>query len=205
MTVTSQEFISPPNGEHIATAVRGRVFDSRNGDQLITIDASIPLGNPISPLAWSNDGRQFFAVSSGRKIKSFDVSTGSQLVESQIHGDGQVGSIALAANGKFLATFSRCFITFWDTSTLTQIGSVIEDSQWIWSIALSPDCSYLVTGGFYGNITIRNLNNILPDMYGPFSVSNHTFTIFSDKSHIVFPLLISPLGTYSRRSWIGRT
>jgi WD40 repeat protein len=200
-----------PNGEHIATAARDhsiRVFDSRNGDQLVTIKTDVPSWSPLTPLAWSNNGQQIFAASSDRKIKSFDVSTGSQLAELQVHGDdGEVVvSIALATNGKFLATFAGHAISFWDTSTLTQIGPAIDDSQKIRSIALSPDCSYLATGGYDGNITIRNLNSILPDSYGPFRVSIYAFKILPDKSHIVFPLLISPLGTYSRRrSWIGKT
>jgi WD40 repeat protein len=177
-----------PNGEYIATAVRDSddsicVFDSRNGDQLVTIKTDIPSRAPITPLAWSNDGQQFFAASNGRTIKSFDVSTGSQLGELQVHGnDGDVVmSIALAANGKFLATFVDRSISFCDTSTLTLIGSVVEDSQRIRSIALSPDCSYLATGGFDGNITIRNLNNVLPDLYGPFHVSIYAH---SRTSHI---------------------
>ena len=187
-----------PNGEHIATADRGhsiRVFDSHNGDQLIAIETDTPTWSPITPLAWSNNGERIFAVSSDRKIRSFDVSTGSQLAESQVLSISEVVSIALAANGKFLATFADHSITFWDTSTLTQIGPVIEDSQRIRSIALSPDSSYLATGGFDGNITIRNLNNILPDLFGPFRVSTYAFTILSDRSHIVIPLLKSPSGT----------
>jgi hypothetical protein len=177
-----------PNGEHIATAVRDhciRVFDSRSGDQLITIKTNIQSRFPSTPLAWSNNGQQIFAPSKGHKIRSFDVPTGSQLAELQVHG-GPVFSIALAANGKFIATFTGHSITFWDTSTLTQIGPVVEDSQRIRSVALSPDCSYLATGGFDGNITIRNLNNILPDLYGPFRVS----TLHSQSRricHILFP------------------
>ena len=188
-----------PNGEHIATAVEDstiRVFDRRKGDQLLAIEANISPWSVSTPLAWSNDGQQFFAASRGRKIKSFDVSTGSQLAESQVRGAGEVRSIALAANGKFLATFVQRSILFWDTSTLTRIGPVIEDSQEIRSIVLSPDCSYLATGGGQGNIAIRNLNNILPDLYGPFSVSIYACTLLSDKSHISFSLLISSLGTY---------
>ena len=197
-----------PNGEHIVTAVRRdaiRVFDSRNGDQLITIKTDIPGPWPSTPLAWSNNGQQFFAASRDRNIKSFDVSTGSQLAEAQVQGDGKLYSIALATNGKFLVTFVGRSISFWDTSTLTQIGPVVENSRNVYSIALSPDFSHLATGGDEGKITIRNLNNILPDVYGPFRVSIYTFTISSDKSHNVSPLLISPLGTYSRRGWIGRT
>jgi WD40 repeat protein len=169
-----------PNGEHIATANDDsiRVFDSRNGDQLITMKASLSRWGSATPLAWSNNGQQIFAASSDRKIKSFDVSTGSQLAELQVHGDGEVVSIALAANGKFLATFAGNSISLWDTSKLTQIGPVIEDSQEIRSVALSPDCSYLATGGSYGNITIRNLNNVLPDLYGPFRVSIYASSLF---------------------------
>jgi WD40 repeat protein len=177
-----------PNGDHIATLARGqsiRVFDSRNGDQLIAIKTDISSRSPMTPLAWSDNGEQIFIASSDHKIKSFDVSTGSQLAEFQVHGDDEVMSIALAANGKFLATSAERSISFCDTSTLTQIGPVIEDSQKIRSIALSPDCSYLATGGSNGNITIRNLNNILPDLYGPFRVSIYACTILSDKSHIL--------------------
>ena len=180
-----------PNGKHVATANDGsiqvRVFDSRNGDQLITINARIPSWGAITPLAWSNNGEHLFVASSDRKIKSFDVSTGSQLAELQIHGDNEVVSIVLAANGKFLATFADHSISFWDTSTLTQIGPVIDDSQRVRSIALSLDCSYLVTGGWDGNITLRNLNNILPDLYGPFLVSIYACTILLDKSHMTSP------------------
>ena len=179
-----------PNGEHIATAVNDayiRVFDSHNGDQLITIKTDMPGWSPMTPLAWSHNGQQFFAAASDRKIKSFDVSTGSQLAELQVHGSDTVVSIALAANGKFLATFAGHSISFCDTSTLTQIGPVIEDSQNVLSIALSPDCNYLATGGFNGNITIRHLNGILPDLYGPFRVSTYTLTILSEESYITFP------------------
>jgi WD40 repeat protein len=179
-----------PNGEHIATAVRDRsirVFDSRDGDQLIAIKTDMPSWWPSIPLAWSNDGHQLFAAASDRKIKSFDVSTGSQVAELQVHGDNEVVSIALAANGKFLATFVGYAISFWDTSTLTQIGPVIKDSHWIRSISLSPDSGCLATGGDCGNITVRNVNIVLPDFYGPFSVSTHAFTFLSDESHIVLP------------------
>jgi WD40 repeat protein len=183
-----------PNGKHIATVARDniiRIFDNHNGDQLIAIKTDIPSWSPMTPLAWSNNGQQVFTACSYHKIKSFDVSTGSQLAESQVPGNDDARSIALAANGKFFATFVDHSISFWDTSTLTQIGPVLEDSQKIWSIALSPDCSYLATGGFDGNITIRNLNNVLPNLYGPFRVSIYACTISSDKSHILSPLRVT--------------
>ena len=179
-TVTGIRF--SPNGEHIATAYYGGpvcVFDSRNGDALITIDTTTPESPVITPLAWSSDSRQIFAISYDKKIKSFDVSTGSQLAELDIPGDDygvpgddyRVYSLALAPNSKFIATFAGQSISFLDPSTLVQIGPVIEDSEGIQSIAISQDNSYLATGQVDGKIVIRDLRKILPDLYGPFDVS----------------------------------
>ncbi|KAG8212856.1 WD40-repeat-containing domain protein, partial [Butyriboletus roseoflavus] len=139
-----------PTGELIATTCEGKsivVFDSHSGDKLVTIETGIPelLG---TPLAWSSDGQRIFAPTSDNKIRAFAVSTGSQLAESQIlrNGNNDVPSIALAANDKFIVTFSGNSISFLDPLTLTRIGSVIEDSGQIQSIAISADCSYLATG-----------------------------------------------------------
>lgn len=160
-----------PNGQRIATAYYGgsiSIFDSQNGNRIITINTILPLSTPATPVTWSRDGRQILAASNDRKIKSFDVSSGSQLVESDIPND--VKSIALAGNGKFVATLADRTISFLDTSTLSPIGLVVQESERIDSIALSQDNNYLATG-CGGRVTIHNLGNILSDMYGPFHVS----------------------------------
>ena len=158
-----------PNGDHVATACEDsiRVFDSRNGDQLITINADLDVhSRPITPLGWSNNGQQIFAAFHNNKIKAFEASTGSLLAESRVRslhtGDDSEfrRCIAVAANGTFLATFAPNAISFWDASTLARIGPVIEESQKLRSIALSADCSYVATGRNDGKITIRNLGDI---------------------------------------------
>ena len=91
-----------PNGDHLATFISGgrvRVFGS-HGDQLLNIKANSPLGRAwsVTPLAWSNDGRQFFMITDNKKIKSFAFPVGSQLAESPIlHCER---SISLACNGE---------------------------------------------------------------------------------------------------------
>ena len=171
-----------PNGERIATSTYGGsilVFDSRNGDKLITIQTATSTGWPSTALAWSNDSQQIFAASNDKKIRSFDVSTGSQLAESQTLNGGNVNSIALAANGKFLATCAGSTILFLDTSTLSLIDAAIEDGTWIWAIAIAPDDGCLAAGRRDGKITLRDLGSILPDPYGPFHVSTFPFTILA--------------------------
>ena len=161
-----------PNGEQIATACyRGsgvRVFDSHNGDELVNIRTTAPELTAVTPLAWSSDGRRIVATSDYSKITSFDVSTGSQLAELQIINENY--SLALAPNGKFIATFGGHSVEFLDASTLSRIVTVAEDNEEIRSIAISADNSCLATGQADGKIIVRNLSKILLDSYGPFHV-----------------------------------
>jgi len=187
-----------PNGERIATVCSAEnslhIFDSHNGDQLVKFNTTGVSNrcSSITPLAWSSNQQQILFASGSNTIMSFDVSTGSRLAEWQVHDDGNVESIALASNGKFLATFvwGSTGISFWDTSTLTQIGPVILDGRRIWSIALSLDCSHLATGGYNRNITIHNLSDILPDSYGPFLVSICPFTMSACQTSYAFSSLL---------------
>lgn len=150
-----------------------QIFNSRDGDKLIFIENSLPPFNLLTLLAWSMDSQQLFAISTGRKIKSFDSSTGSQLAEWQIHenNDDDPMSIALASNNTFIASCSGRSVSFWDTSTHSQIG-IVEDTEKMRSIALSPDGGRLVAGSSEsGRIIIWDLSGILPQSYLSTNVS----------------------------------
>ena len=162
------------SGERIATACFSgiRIFDSHTGDKLVTISTDQPGWGAITPIEWSSDTQRIFAASRDRKIKVFDASTGTQLAESQtLHGNNDVPCVALAANGKFVAAFADCSISFIDTSTLARIGPIVEDGDPIWSVNISPDSTCLASGRRDGKIAIHDLGKILPDRYGPFGVS----------------------------------
>ena len=164
------------DGRRLATACYDdstiRIFDVDNGgNQLISIDSNpIPI-NSFLPIAWSTHGQQLFAVSKDYKIKTFDSSTGSPLAEWQIHENSHGPmSLALSADGKFIASSAGRFISFWDTSTHTQLG-IIEETHNIESIALSPDEYHLAAGSDSGSSFIWDLRGILPDSYLPGNVS----------------------------------
>ena len=160
-----------PDGKQIATACEDsiHIFDSYNGDQLITIDNPMPDPLQFISIVWPSDS-QLFATSEGGKIMSFDTSTGSQLAEWEAHS-GDVAYIAMPANDKFIASLAEHSVSFWDTLTHTQLGSVLEDVDRIRSIALSPDGARLAIGGYNKTITIWNLSDILPQSYLPIAVS----------------------------------
>ena len=163
-----------PDGGRLATACDDstiRIFDAHSGNQLISIKNPQPDYSYL-PVVWSTHGQRLFVVSKDYKIKFFDSSAGSPLAEWQIHENSNGSmSIALSANGKFIASSAGCFISFWDTSTHTRLG-IIEETHKIDSIALSPDGSRLATGSTdSGSSIIWDLRGILPDSYLPDNVS----------------------------------
>ena len=172
-----------PDGERIATVYEEdpsiHIFNSRNGDQLISIENIMSItASPLTPIAWSIDGERLFATSEDSKIKSFDASTGSQLAEWKIHDndDPTRMCIAVAANNTFIACSAGRFVSFWDASTHIQIG-IVENSENIKSIALSPDGGRLASGSkASGRINIRDLSRVLPESYLSTSVSTGFFS-----------------------------
>ena len=196
-----------PDGGRIATLDGGviRIFDSHNGDELISIENPMDALSPLTPIAWSMDSERLFATSLDSKIKSFDSSTGSQLAEWNIHenDDSQRMSIALAANNKFIASSAGPFVSFWDTLTQDQVG-IVKDTQRIRCVALSPDSSRLVTGSDdSGEVIIWDLRGILPESYLPINVSTRSphleNTIYSSIFFRPCNFLVRPQNVSSRR------
>ena len=191
-----------PNGNRIATFTQKhiRVFDSGTGDQLIIIEGSRLSWSPITPIVWSSDS-QLFAMSKGGKIKCFDTSSGSQLAEWQIHNDRSLMSIALSTNNRFIASSAGPSVTFWDTSTHTQLG-IVDVGYDIRSIALSADGRHLATGGYGASktVTIWDLCTILPESFLSMTVSI-TSPMFRQLIASVFHHACKLISSYSEREY----
>jgi len=166
-----------PNGDRIAVATVEnpdaksiRIYNSYNGQQLLGIPFST-IKTLSSSLAWSGDGRQLFAVSRS-EAKCFDTSSGTLLSKWSIHSNGYPTCIALARNQKFVVVSVHNSLSFWDTSTHKQIGTVINHASTIWSFALSPNDDCIVTGEENGKVIIRSLRDILLVSYLTINVSD---------------------------------
>ena len=151
-----------PNGRLIATAGAWhgvRVYDSRNGGLLVKLPVEVYSALNQS-LAWASDRKQLFALSRDGNIHCLDVSTGTTLSKWAIHSSMNAMCIALASNGTFIAACANSSISFWDTATHEQIGSVIEHTDDILSMAISTNDDLVIGGG--STIIIRGLCDILP-------------------------------------------
>ncbi|KAF8556849.1 WD40 repeat-like protein, partial [Imleria badia] len=159
-----------PNGDRLATAVFKnpgaesiRIYKSDNGHQLLDIPFKAQ-SYPSSSFTWSTDGGQLFAVAYG-EVKCFDTSSRAVLSKWSVHNGEGPTSIVLACNQKFAVVSAYDSLSFWDTSTHKQIGTVVKQASTVWSMALSPNDDRVAIGHENGKITFRSLHDILPGSY----------------------------------------
>lgn len=108
-----------PQGDRIATASKTsvRVWDSNDGRLLVDIKVHV-ISSFNSGLLWFNN---YIFVTSTSKIEQIDASIGSTVSEWSVPGVSSVSCIALPQHGKFIAYSTWDTITFWDTSTYSQL------------------------------------------------------------------------------------
>ena len=185
-----------PNGDRLATATAEnpdaksiRIYNNDNGQQLL--DIPFPVVDTLSsPLTWSEDGRRLFAVSYD-EVKCFDTCSGTSLSKWSIDSQRPAACIALARNQKFIVVTAYNSLSFWDTSTYKQIGTVINHASIVWSTALSPDDDCIVTGESNGKIIIRSLHDILPISYLTVNVSDQLRNVVKSNMSWSTPFLSS--------------
>ena len=73
---------------------------------------------------------------------------------------------------KFAVILTHESLSFWDTSTYQQVGTVIKHTSFIWWTALLPNDGQIVTGEESGKVTLRDLHDILPVLYLIVNVSD---------------------------------
>ena len=138
-----------PDGRLIATATRVRdsvrVYDSQNGHLLVDVPIQV-FSSFNQSLTWARDGKQLFALSRDGNIHCLDPSRGITLSKWPIHSSNGAECIALESNGTWIATSAGSSVSFWNTTTRKQIGSVIEHGERIWSMAISETNDLMVCG-----------------------------------------------------------
>ena len=147
------------DGNRIATATYEgsvRVWDSSNGDLLVDIPVMVT-SSYNNGLLWFNN--HIFVVS-GSKIKQLDASTGSTVSEWPVPNSDIYSCIAVPRHGKVISCSTSHSVSFWDASTCLQIG-LVEHTEYIRSIALSPVNRSLAIGGCYGSIITEGLPQII--------------------------------------------
>lgn len=157
-----------PNGRLLATATWDRnsvrIYDTQNSDLLV--DFPVRVSSSLNQsLAWANDSKQLFALSRDGNIHCLDASSNTAtpsrwLIE---RSNNNPKCITLASNGRFIVASSDSSVSFWDTMTHEQIGSVIGHTHAIWSMAVLANYDLVIAGD--KKITLIELYGIIPSSY----------------------------------------
>jgi WD40 repeat protein len=194
-----------PLGDRIATATRDsvQVYDSDDGRLLVDIPVKVTPSNNTG-LFWLNN--HLFVVS-GSAIKQFEASTGSAVSEWLVRSNRDSG-IALHQHGEFIACSTFDTVTFWDTSTHAKLG-LIQYTQYIRSVAFSPDDRFLAIGGDSGKITIRSVSRITVSILSLWIMANlNNFLVpfvFPNRTQSRCPAYILPSRDLTFRSTMLRS
>jgi len=155
-----------PDGRLVATTTLDRdsvrVYDSQNGSLLVDLPVKVP-SDSSQCLAWASDSKQFFVPSYDGNIHHVDGSAGTTLSKRHIHSGSSLTCIALASNETFIAASAGSSVSFWDMTSHEQIGTVIECTHDVWSMAMSSDYDLVTCED--KTITLRALRGILPSRY----------------------------------------
>ncbi|KAG9309263.1 kinase-like domain-containing protein [Chiua virens] len=157
-----------PDGELFATATWWnesiRIYSSHDGRLLADVPMRVNSYENQS-LAWSFTSTLLFALSFDGDIKCLDLSSGSIHAQRPIYtgSNSDIKCMIVARNGKFIVTSADSSVIFWDTTTHARVGPVVEHTETIHSIAISPNYALATGGGKM--ITIRSLRDILPKYY----------------------------------------
>ena len=168
-----------PDGRLIATAAQGpgdkfgcaglyvTVNDSQDGHSLFKVTVRNISTISEQPLAWSSNSKQLFALSHDCKIYCLDATTGKTLSQWPVRGNGSIARcITLANNGAFIAVSIGSSVSFWDTTTRKQIGSVIEHGTPVHNVkCMAISENYDIAMGGLSKITFRTIRDILPSTY----------------------------------------
>ena len=137
-----------------------RIYDSQDGCLFVDVPIGV-ISSSSQSLAWSSNGVQLFVLSSDDHIHCLDTSTGTTLSQWPVHGNDSM-CIALASNDAFIAAAFRSSISFWDTTTYNQIGSIQHTAD-IGCMAISANYELVISSD--EKISLCNLSNILPSSY----------------------------------------
>ena len=151
-----------PDGRLLATATwcrtSLRIYDSADGHLLIDFPVQVSSSENQS-LAWVSDSKHLFALSRDGNINCLDVYNGTTLSRWLIHSSNNPRCIALASDCQYIAASAGSSVSFWDTTTQQQIGSVIEHPALVSSMAISEKYELVIGGG--KQITLRNIHDML--------------------------------------------
>ncbi|MGH9431767.1 MAG: c-type cytochrome domain-containing protein [Terriglobia bacterium] len=150
-----------PDGKWLASGSQDnsvKVWDVASGERLYTL--SDPLDG-ITCVAFSPSGKQIAAGGYDKLIYIWNLTqTGGTLAQSLIADEDSILQIAWTPDGKEIITSSADgSIRVRDAATLSPIGIIPHQLDWVDAMSLSPDGKWLAAGRLNGTLSIYRMGS----------------------------------------------
>ena len=176
-----------------------KMWDTENGSSKGEL---VGHTNDVTSIKWSNDGNFFGSGSADKTIKLWDLKSLREICSVPTLGYGSINDISLLNTGEMLIVAAAHVdgkITIWDAQRKSLFTEIKENTQQkeVRSLAFSPDCKYLISGGFDNKVKIYDIMNNF-NLTGELE---HNDKVVSVKWHPDLPILISTSADKTARLW----
>lgn len=116
----------------------------------------------VESAVFSPDDSRIASGSWDRTIRLWDVATGEQIGQPFVGHEGYVRSIAFIRATRLVSGSYNKSIRIWNVLTGKQVGEplVLAHTDWVFSVAFSPNGRQLVSGSSDGTIRVWDLMEV---------------------------------------------
>src|SRR5579859_2141709 len=157
-----------PDGKHLASGSQDRtvkIWDVRTGQRLYTLgDAT----DGLTSIAYSPSGEQLAAAGYDKTIYVWSLGdTDGKLLQSLIADEDSILALVWSPDGRTIITSSSDeSIRFRDAATLNPTGVIDHQPDWVETLGLSPDGTWLAAGRYNGSLSLYDVKTY-KDVLGP--------------------------------------
>jgi WD40 repeat protein len=157
-----------PDGKRLASGSQDRtikIWDFASGQRLYSLsDAS----DGLISLAYSPSGDQIAAAGYDKTIYVWHLGdTNGNLIQSLIADEDSILALVWSPDGKTIVTSSSDgSIRFRDAATLNPVGVIDHQPDWVETLGISPDGTWLAAGRYNGSLSLYDVKTY-KEVLGP--------------------------------------
>ena len=156
-----------PDGQLLASGDHNGIVQVWNVQQRRIIAQLEGHSAAVGSVKFSPDGNTLVSAGNDGLINLWDVPNWERI--GAIQNNGAAYTVDFSPDGKTLA-ISGWEVSLWSVKSGEKISTMSEGSDWIRTVAFSPDRSALASGGRDGTVRVRNIKTLLARQGGRYLV-----------------------------------